>query len=46
VTTWGGILLVLFIVLGLMNLPAARATRIAVWATSLLLIGVWVVAWR
>ncbi len=46
VTRWGAILLVLFIVLGLIGLPAGRATRIAVWTTSLLLIGVWVVAWR
>ncbi len=45
-TRWGELLLVLFIVLGLIALPAGRATRIALWTTSLLLIGVWVVAWR
>jgi len=46
VTRWGLVLLVLFIVLGLIGLQTGRATRIAVWTTSLLLVGVWVVAWR
>jgi hypothetical protein len=46
VTTWGALLLVLFVVLGLVGMPTSRATRVAVWTTGLLLFGVWVVAWR
>jgi hypothetical protein len=45
-TRWGWLLLVLFIVLGLVGMPASRATRVAVWTTCVLLAGVWVVAWR
>ena len=45
-TRWGFLLLALFIVLGLIGLQTGRATRIAVWSTSLLLVGVWLVAWR
>jgi hypothetical protein len=45
-TRWGVLLLVLFVVLGLVGMPARRATRVAVWTTVVLLCGVWVVAWR
>ncbi len=46
VTRWGLVLLVLFIVLGLVGMPTGRATRVAVWSTAVLLLAVWVVAWR
>ena len=45
-TRWGWLLLALFIVLGLVGMPTGRATRVAVWTTGVLLLGVWLVAWR
>jgi hypothetical protein len=45
-TSWGVLLLVLFVVLGLVAMPASRAMRVAAWTTGVLLVGVWVIAWR
>ena len=39
-TRWGLLLLVAFFVLGLSGIEARKATRIAVWITAVVLVGV------